>query len=89
MAALVGRRPPLATGGRTPGSAPLIGRIVEGVVRDLGSELALPRDQVATALVALFDGFGIERLADPEAAPDELLAHAITAILRGSTDQPP
>jgi AcrR family transcriptional regulator len=67
----------------------LIGRIVEGVVRDLGSELALPRDQVATAIIALFNGFAIERLANPEAAPDELLAHATTAILRGSTDQPP
>ena len=61
----------------------LIGRIVEGIARDLGSELSLPRDQVATALIALFNGYAIERLADPEAAPDELLAHATTAVLRG------
>jgi AcrR family transcriptional regulator len=67
----------------------LIGRIVEGIVRDLGAELTLPREQVATALIALFNGFAIERLADPDAAPDELLAHAITAILRGSANQPP
>jgi len=67
----------------------LIGRLVEGIVHDLGSELALPREQVATAFIALFNGFAIERLADPDAAPDELLAHAITAILRGSTNQPP
>jgi AcrR family transcriptional regulator len=67
----------------------LIGRIVEGIVGDLGAELTLPREQVATALIALFNGFAIERLADPAAAPDELLAHAITAILRGSTNQSP
>jgi AcrR family transcriptional regulator len=66
----------------------LIGRIVEGVVRDLGSELSRPRDQVATALIALFNGFAIERLANPDAAPDELLAHAITAIVTGSSNPP-
>jgi AcrR family transcriptional regulator len=66
----------------------LIGRIVEGIARDLGSELSLPRDQVATALIALFNGYAIERLADPDAAPDELLAHATTAILRGLSHPP-
>src|SRR5918995_3188534 len=66
----------------------LIGRIVEGIARDLGAELSLPRDQVATALIALFNGYAIERLADPEAAPDELLAHATTAVLRGLSHPP-
>jgi AcrR family transcriptional regulator len=61
----------------------LIGRIVEGVARDQGLELTFPRDQVATALIALANGFTIERLADPRAAPDELFAHAIAATLRG------
>jgi AcrR family transcriptional regulator len=65
----------------------LIGRIVEGVVRDQGLELALPRAQVATALIALANGFTIERLADPQAAPDELFAHALAAILRGFSHQ--
>jgi AcrR family transcriptional regulator len=66
----------------------LIGRIVEGVARDQGLELAAPREQVATALIALANGFAIERLADPEAAPDELFAHAIAAILRGFSNRP-
>ena len=66
----------------------LIGRIVEGVARDQGLELALPRDHVATALIALANGFAIERLADPTAAPDELFAHAIAAILRGFSRRP-
>jgi AcrR family transcriptional regulator len=66
----------------------LIGRIVEGIARDQGLELAVPREQVATALIALANGFTIERLADPDAAPDELFAHAIAAILRGFSNPP-
>jgi AcrR family transcriptional regulator len=66
----------------------LIGRIVEGVARDTGAELTLPRDQVATALIALANGFTIERLADPQAAPDELFAHALAATLRGFSRPP-
>jgi AcrR family transcriptional regulator len=61
----------------------LIGRIVDGLVRDTGLELTLPREQAATALIALTNGFAIERLADPAAAPDELFAHAIAAMVRG------
>ena len=68
----------------------LIGRIVEGIARDQGLELAAPREQVATAMIALANGFAIERLADPPAAPDELFAHAIAALLRGfSSVDPP
>jgi AcrR family transcriptional regulator len=66
----------------------LIGRIVEGVARDTGAELTLPREQVATALIALVNGLTIERLADPQAAPDELFAHAIAAVVRGFTRPP-
>jgi AcrR family transcriptional regulator len=67
----------------------LIGRIVEGVARDAGLELALPRDQIASALIALTNGFAIEQLADPDAAPDELFAHAIAAMFRGFSSPPP
>jgi AcrR family transcriptional regulator len=66
----------------------LIGRIVEGVARDTGAELTLPREQVATALIALVNGLTIERLADPEAAPDELFAHAIAAVVSGFSRPP-
>jgi AcrR family transcriptional regulator len=66
----------------------LIGRIADSVVRDMGFELTGPRDQVATALIALSNGFAIERLANPDAAPDELFAHAIAAILRGFSGPP-
>jgi AcrR family transcriptional regulator len=66
----------------------LIGRIVEGIARDTGAELAVPRDQAATALIALVNGLTIERLADPAAAPDELFAHAIAAVVRGFSRPP-
>ena len=66
----------------------IIGRIVEGIARDTGAELTHPRDQVATALIALANGFTIERLADPPAAPDELFAHALAATLRGFSRPP-
>jgi AcrR family transcriptional regulator len=61
----------------------IIGRVIEGLVHNSGLELTVPRDQAATAVIALTNGFAIERLADPEAAPDELFAHAIAAIIRG------
>jgi AcrR family transcriptional regulator len=66
----------------------LIGRIVEGIARDTGAELAVQRDQAATALIALVNGLTIERLADPAAAPDELFAHAIAAVVRGFSRPP-
>jgi len=66
----------------------IIGRIVEGVVGDQGLELSVSRDHVASALIALTNGFTIERLADPEVAPDELLAHSLAALVRGFS-QPP
>jgi AcrR family transcriptional regulator len=66
----------------------LIGRIIEGATRDQGLEITHPREQVATALIALFNGFTIERLADPRAAPDEILAHATAAILKGFARRP-
>jgi AcrR family transcriptional regulator len=66
----------------------LIGRIVEGIARDTGAELAVPREQAATALIALVNGLTIERLADPAAAPDELFAHAIAAVVRGFSRPP-
>jgi AcrR family transcriptional regulator len=66
----------------------IVGRIVEGALRDQGLELTISRDQVATVLITFCNGFTIERLADPEAAPDELYAQAVAAILRGFSRQP-
>jgi AcrR family transcriptional regulator len=61
----------------------IIGPMIESAVHAQGMELTRSGEQVATALIALFNGFTIERLADSAAAPDELLAHATAAIVRG------
>lgn len=50
-------------------------------------EPSLPTDQLATTLIALGNGFAIDLLADPDAVPDDLLAHAIGALVRGSRAQ--
>ena len=39
-------------------------------------------------LIALVNGLTIERLADPQAAPDELFAHAIAAVVDGFSRPP-
>lgn len=38
--------------------------------------------EVATAIIALFNGFAIECLADPDAASGDRLAHTIAGIVQ-------
>jgi AcrR family transcriptional regulator len=66
----------------------IVGRIVEHAAHQQGQRLSVPADQAAIPIIALFNGFAIEGLADPDAASDDLLAHALAAILRGFTDRP-
>jgi AcrR family transcriptional regulator len=47
----------------------------------LGIPLALPADELATLLIALTNGFAVERLADPRAVPDDLYARALDLLL--------
>jgi AcrR family transcriptional regulator len=47
----------------------------------LGTSLALPADQLSTVLIALTNGFAVERLAGPQAVPDELYARAVDRLL--------
>jgi hypothetical protein len=61
----------------------LIGRAVEDLVHATRSELALAGDQATTAVIALTDRLAIEGLADWQAAPDDLFAHAIAAVIVG------
>jgi AcrR family transcriptional regulator len=64
--------------------AMLAALIAEGV-RDLGVELAIPVEQLAIAVDALADGFARQKLADPEAVPDELMGAALNALFVGAT----
>ena len=59
-------------------------RLIADGVREFDLELALPAEQLAVAIDALADGIARQKLADPEAVPDELMGHgAGAAVLRG------
>jgi AcrR family transcriptional regulator len=58
--------------------------LLDAAIPDRGTGAGLPTDQLATALIALGNGFAIELLADPDAVPDDLFGHAIGALVRGS-----
>jgi AcrR family transcriptional regulator len=47
----------------------------------LGIPLALPADELATVLIALTNGFAVERLADPKAVPGDLYGRAVDLLL--------
>lgn len=47
----------------------------------LGVPLSLPADQLATLLIALTNGFAVERLADPDAVPEDLYGRALDLLL--------
>jgi len=60
-----------------------LGRIVERRAEQRGVELALPAEQIGTAIKALGNGIALEAIADPEGVPDELFATVLTILLRG------
>lgn len=60
-----------------------LGRIVERHAQEHGIELPLPAEQIGTAIKALGNGIALEKIADPEGVPDELLGAALTIFARG------
>jgi AcrR family transcriptional regulator len=61
-----------------------IGKLVEERAAAEGRELTGDPEQVATLALALFRGIAMERLADPKAVPDGLLAGALDALAASS-----
>lgn len=61
-----------------------VSSLIEKGTRDLGVELAIPPEQLATAIDALADGFALQKLADPDAVPDELLGNVLALLLEGA-----
>lgn len=61
----------------------VIGRLLERVMAERGVTLPLPAEQLGTALKALANGLALEKLADPDGVPDELLGHTIELLLDG------
>ena len=58
--------------------------IADGV-RDFDLELAIPAEQLAVAIDALADGIARQKLADPEAVPDELMGTVLSLLLAAVT----
>ena len=58
--------------------------IAEGV-REFELELALPAEQLAIAIDALADGIARQKLADPDAVPDELMGEVLSLLFAAAT----
>jgi AcrR family transcriptional regulator len=65
----------------------IVGGIIEHAAHQQGHQLNAPADQVATAIITLFNGFAIEALANPDATTAEMLARTIAGILDAFTDR--
>jgi AcrR family transcriptional regulator len=63
----------------------LLTRLIEDGVREFDLELALPAEQLAIAVDALADGIARQRLADPEAVPDELMGTVLSLLFEAAT----
>jgi AcrR family transcriptional regulator len=58
--------------------------IAQGV-RDFDLELALPAEQLAVTIDALADGIARQKLADPDAVPDELMGTVLSLLFAAVT----
>lgn len=61
----------------------LLTRLILRTTEDFGLRLALPAEQLAVVIDALADGIARQKLADPQAVPDDLLGKAIALLLEG------
>jgi AcrR family transcriptional regulator len=58
-----------------------VGDLIAGEIGRTGASLRIPPEQVGAAVVALADGLALQRLADPKATPDDLLASLLEALI--------
>jgi AcrR family transcriptional regulator len=63
----------------------LITRLIADGVREFDLELDIPAEQLAVAIDALADGIARQKLADPEAVPDDLMGRVLSVLLAGAT----
>jgi AcrR family transcriptional regulator len=63
----------------------LLTKLIEEGVREFELELAIPAEQLAVAVDALADGIARQRLADPEAVPDELMGNVLALLFSAAT----
>ncbi len=60
-------------------------RLIADGVREFDLELALPAEQLAVAIDALADGIARQKLADPDAVPDELMGRVLSLLFAAAT----
>jgi AcrR family transcriptional regulator len=60
-------------------------RLIADGVREFDLELAMPAEQLAVAIDALADGIARQKLADPEAVPDELMGRVLALLFAAFT----
>ena len=59
--------------------------LIADAARELDLELALPAEHLAVAIDAIADGIARQRLADPDAVPDELMGTVLSLLLSAAT----
>jgi AcrR family transcriptional regulator len=60
-------------------------RLIAESVREFDLELDIPAEQLAIAIDALADGIARQKLADPDAVPDELMGRVLSLLFAGAT----
>jgi len=63
----------------------LLTKLIADVVREFDLELDIPAEQLAVAIDALADGIARQKLADPDAVPDELMGRVLSLLFAGAT----
>ncbi|MCW3028935.1 MAG: TetR family transcriptional regulator [Solirubrobacterales bacterium] len=63
----------------------LLTRLIADGVREFDLELDIPAEQLAIAIDALADGIARQKLADPDAVPDDLMGRVLSLLLAGAT----
>jgi len=63
----------------------VITQLIADGAREFDLELALPAEQLALAIDALADGIARQKLADPQAVPDELMGKVLALLLEAVT----
>ena len=59
--------------------------LIAEAVREFDLELALPAEQLAVAIDAIADGIARQKLADPDAVPDELMGRVLSLLFAAAT----
>jgi AcrR family transcriptional regulator len=63
----------------------LLTKLIADGAHEFELELELPAEQLAIAIDALADGIARQKLADPEAVPDDLMGKVLSLLLAGAT----